>query len=57
MTLKLEEIKKRAIQPKPRNGSAAYMRWWRARTALGKTVKREVSQAQMMLNAKRRAGK
>jgi hypothetical protein len=57
MTLKLEEIKRRAMQPKPRNGSAAYMRWWRARTALGKTVKREVSQAQMMLNAKRRAGK
>ena len=57
MTLKLEEMKRRAIQPKPRNGSAAYMRWWRARRALGKPVKREVSQAQMILDAKRRRDK
>jgi len=57
MTLKLEEIRLRANEPKPRHGTAKYMRWWRARKAMGKETKSAISQAQMMLNAKRKAGK
>ena len=57
MTLKLEEMRLRASEPKPRNGTAKYMRWWRARKALGKETKTGISQAQMILDAKRRRDK
>jgi hypothetical protein len=52
MTLKVNEIKFRARQPKPPHGTAQYLKWWRARKALGKETKTGISQAQMIKDNK-----
>lgn len=41
------ELKMRAMTKRPRTGTAAYMRWYKARRALGKST-RMLSQAELL---------